>query len=1199
MSSKKKLKVCPLSIRKLKLEAIFHPKFDNEGPDTEIRTNMLTKVAANEGYIEASLKHSGSLLLWSGGEYFYSKNSTNNVFTKVGMILLRQHFSRCFGGIKGSQEYRRCSDYIQKNRLTCSFEVVTSVLGHHGEIPKRDYLILIAVADRSDGKGRFYSTSELVKFAHQFRLPHNDTWVFSSTSTCEALFQIYNDMRETGTATAVIKQLDQIIAHDIEEDCTKVSSLYPHVIFQGDILEGIVIRYVSYTDTVGEKSSNLDEMKELCTASNELLQRVPPSQTMGQAPNISKCIHIENVDLRALLEASKGDFELKVESVNQHLGGPPRRKVEWLNGTSHEGEEARTTAITCIDIISVANEILSAPSTNKHDQETLAIAKLIQTLDELKINVSYQVFKERQGWSNDRKERCLCILHIRDDSSFGKYNTYLRQENSDGMMLYRGFCIELISNVNSDDMHDNLNELWSVYTSLSGDNDDNTTNKNKEETLMFKMKFLPYMVRTFICRNGLSILRQSGIVAFENHAITQLVKWGVSDASVRKWVPFFKGWARYCSSPDANLPLLIEKTYLHHYDKYDELYASGMFNPTDQTSSFPGLIVVVGHSKDKLKTLSQAISKVLNCSKVTDDVNKITDKDVLLAMQPSGGGLVSVAGIDSGCRNIRKLARQNHEAIYIIMIEGEDVSKQSDVNVKKMKGMTESWKKTKCNMLFDLPKESTIQPDIKTTIEYLHTNNAAKEVMSKLKSCLKDSSKSDERPGLIVYFPSIPGSGKSSLCKDIDSDNTLTCGRHVQLLEGDQVKKQGEGKFYDVVEKLLLTNPGSSITILDKNVPPISFSAIHKLCVERKCISLPVLPMGMEDTIVDNTCYPFSLRCLAVCISRVLQRQPNTHGGKLDSATDNACLICVKYYCFYRNMTEATLKEKLQTVGGYQGEEIVKVPFFKKDASSLDLPPDLKTIIEDAIILQTQDDTKKCKVSDKDKADCDIKLRSAIAKHLVYINNLTVSLDESRRSFVSELSKVITAMPSTLEPQAVVSKESSTATAAGTIKIASLDLEYEVVHTAISQLRKSSSEVDDYFAHREEHKNNDEDDPYLDRFITSVHCTYAHSSQLSNSAMISTFRHLLGSTLDIKATSLLYNDKIAAIEIEIIPTSNQLDGNIPKPQNKFHHVTIWCAKGTEAYESNALPKKVENNEAKKVDFERPIIMRGVFAFWNH
>jgi len=91
MSSKKKLKVCPLSIRKLKLEAIFHPKFDNEGPDTEIRTNMLTKVAANEGYIEASLKHSGSLLLWSGGEYFYSKNSTNNVFTKVGMILLRQH----------------------------------------------------------------------------------------------------------------------------------------------------------------------------------------------------------------------------------------------------------------------------------------------------------------------------------------------------------------------------------------------------------------------------------------------------------------------------------------------------------------------------------------------------------------------------------------------------------------------------------------------------------------------------------------------------------------------------------------------------------------------------------------------------------------------------------------------------------------------------------------------------------------------------------------------------------------------------------------------------------------------------------------------------------------------------------------------------------------------------------------------------
>ena len=91
----------------------------------------------------------------------------------------------------------------------------------------------------------------------------------------------------------------------------------------------------------------------------------------------------------------------------------------------------------------------------------------------------------------------------------------------------------------------------------------------------------------------------------------------------------------------------------------------------------------------------------------------------------------------------------------------------------------------------------------------------------------------------------------------------------------------------------------------------------------------------------------------------------------------------------------------------------------------------------------------------------------------------------------------------------------------------------------------------------------------------------------------------MGSTLDIKATSLLYNDKIAAIEIEIIPTSSQLDGNIPRPQNKFHHITLWCAKGTEAYESNALPKKVQDNEAKKVDFAKPIIMRGVFAFWYY
>ena len=104
MSNSKKYKSDPPAISRLKLEAIFHPKFENESPDSEIRRKMLDGVSSGRGYLEASLKHSGSLLLWSGRQCYYSKNSTNNAFSKVGEIMLMRHFARCYGG--GDREWR-------------------------------------------------------------------------------------------------------------------------------------------------------------------------------------------------------------------------------------------------------------------------------------------------------------------------------------------------------------------------------------------------------------------------------------------------------------------------------------------------------------------------------------------------------------------------------------------------------------------------------------------------------------------------------------------------------------------------------------------------------------------------------------------------------------------------------------------------------------------------------------------------------------------------------------------------------------------------------------------------------------------------------------------------------------------------------------------------------------------------------------
>ena len=53
-----------MKLKGLRLEAIFHPKFENESSEKDVRAEMLSRVGSGEGYLEVTLKHSGSLLLW-------------------------------------------------------------------------------------------------------------------------------------------------------------------------------------------------------------------------------------------------------------------------------------------------------------------------------------------------------------------------------------------------------------------------------------------------------------------------------------------------------------------------------------------------------------------------------------------------------------------------------------------------------------------------------------------------------------------------------------------------------------------------------------------------------------------------------------------------------------------------------------------------------------------------------------------------------------------------------------------------------------------------------------------------------------------------------------------------------------------------------------------------------------------------------
>ena len=230
-------KDCHLEAVALRLEAIFHPKFDNENQTSaDIRQSMLERVSSCRGYLEISLKHSGSLVLWSGASRYYSKNAAENQFTFAGEILLRQHFARAWaddGGTdtKSEGKYQECSRFVESNRLTLAFEVVTSLLGQHGDVPQKDFLILTAIADRS--AERFFNTSELVEFSQHYRLPHNDFWLFKSEASSKALFDLYDSTREIAHADGTVAALTA------SSDEGHIQSIYPHFLFQGNILEGL------------------------------------------------------------------------------------------------------------------------------------------------------------------------------------------------------------------------------------------------------------------------------------------------------------------------------------------------------------------------------------------------------------------------------------------------------------------------------------------------------------------------------------------------------------------------------------------------------------------------------------------------------------------------------------------------------------------------------------------------------------------------------------------------------------------------------------------------------------------------------------------------------------------------------------------------------------------------------------------------
>ena len=144
------------------------------------------------------------------------------------------------------------------------------------------------------------------------------------------------------------------------------------------------------------------------------------------------------------------------------------------------------------------------------------------------------------------------------------------------MSLYRGFVVELSESATRTDEPE-ASDGTNADMHNKGD-----AKEVADDMLMLKMKFLPYMVRTFGCRNGLAVLKNEGTNRFISYTNNLLSKWGISDDAQRTWKPFFRAWAKYASArllrqlPDErNLPQLSSSCYLDHLKRFTRKYEGG------------------------------------------------------------------------------------------------------------------------------------------------------------------------------------------------------------------------------------------------------------------------------------------------------------------------------------------------------------------------------------------------------------------------------------------------------------------------------------------------------------------------------------------------------------------------------------------------------------------------------------------------
>ncbi|KAI4322228.1 hypothetical protein L6164_021939 [Bauhinia variegata] len=517
-----------------KIRATFYPKFENEKSDQELRTRMIEMVSKGLATLEVSLKHSGSLFMYAGHEGgAYAKNSFGNIYTAVGVFVLGRLFREAWG-TEASRKQAEFNKFLETNHMCISMELVTAVLGDHGQRPREDYAVVTAVTELGNGRPRFYSTPDIIAFCRKWRLPTNHVWLFSTRKSASSFFAAFDALCEEGTATPVCKALDEIA--DISVPGSK-----DHIKVQGEILEGLVARLVSH-----ESSSHLEKV----------LTEFPSLPADGAGLDMGP-------SLREICAANRSDEKQQIKALLESVGKSFCPDYSDWFGTGNIDCHSRNADR------SVLSKFLQA---HPADYSTKKLQEVIRLMREKRFPAAfkcYHNFHKVDVISSDNLFYKM-VIHVHSDSAFRRYQKEMRHKP--GLWpLYRGFFVDInLFKANKERSIETSKDSNMIENGSSNSGGDDFA--DEDANLMVKLKFLTYKLRTFLIRNGLSILFKEGPSAYKAYYLRQMKSWGISAGKQRELSKMLDEWAVYIRRKYGNKQL-SSSIYLSEAEPFLEQFA--------------------------------------------------------------------------------------------------------------------------------------------------------------------------------------------------------------------------------------------------------------------------------------------------------------------------------------------------------------------------------------------------------------------------------------------------------------------------------------------------------------------------------------------------------------------------------------------------------------------------------------------------